>query len=68
MFFVIVLNCLIGFLVNFLLINEVINVLVKIEEEKDFLFNIMVLIMLVGGFIIVILGLVVFVGILINFL
>ena len=68
MSFAIALNCLIGFPVNFLLTNEAINVLAKTEEEKDFLSNIMVPTMLVGGFTTVTLGSVVFAGILANFL
>lgn len=66
--FAIALNCLVGFPVNFLLTNEVINAVAETEEEKDYLTNTMVPTMLVGGFTTVTLGSVIFAGIMVNFI
>lgn len=68
MSFAIALNCLVGFPVNFLLTNEVINAVAETEEEKDYLTNTMVPTMLVGGFTTVTLGSVIFAGIMVNFI
>lgn len=68
MAFAIGLNCLVGFPLNFVLTGEAAKSESQTTEEYDYLMNKMSPTMLVGGFVTVTIGSVVFAGILVNFL
>lgn len=61
-------NCLVGFPYNYMLSTEAIRSVAKNDQEKEFLTQKIVPVMLVGGFTTVTIGSVIFAGIMKNFI